>query len=383
MPSTGSLRGQRCPRCSAPIEGDYKFCPACAFRLKAGAPEPAVARPSRSSWRARLLGGAVATALIGCAFLGVFLFRPAWFQAQTPPRPESPSVVIARLPALTVDDIPRQMIELTPSGEARWHREIIDGSNVEFSPEIIHGYRLFVQDMEVTCGQYAEYVRDVSENRERMPTVLTKRDGVPADDVNLYDHIPLRWIARDEDGAPVGWELADDERNLPVTEVSFYDAKAFAEWAGARLGRSLAIPVALEWARAARAGRLSNLWPWGDARLLYACNNTARYFSKRGQPLPVQWRYEEGNGGVTLEGLWAMAGNVREWAEDHDLEERHYADGSKYWLWKSQPSANGAWACGGSFLRGIDDCTADSQEWLRFDHRFDDLGFRLVERRSD
>jgi formylglycine-generating enzyme required for sulfatase activity len=104
------------------------------------------------------------------------------------------------------------------------------------------------------------------------------------------------------------------------------------------------------------------------------------WFGKRG-PLPVQWRYEEGGGGVSPEGLWAMAGNVSEWAEDHGLVKSTDFFGKPYYMWKpGEPSFRAA-SWGGSFLKGIYDCQAVSREEHWADDREEDVGFRLVERR--
>ncbi|MCZ6598800.1 MAG: bifunctional serine/threonine-protein kinase/formylglycine-generating enzyme family protein, partial [Planctomycetota bacterium] len=59
--------------------------------------------------------------------------------------------------------------------------------------------------------------------------------------------------------APEFWGGRYDEAwdDLPVTQVSFFDAEAFAAWAGKRL------PTMLEWERAAR-GTDGRAVPWGD-----------------------------------------------------------------------------------------------------------------------
>jgi formylglycine-generating enzyme required for sulfatase activity len=259
--------------------------------------------------------------------------------------------------------------------------------------------------IEVTQGMYEEFVRDIQERPERVPDLWVKEQAGAASprDVNLWRHIPEGWIVRDKDGEPVSWHLDPLARNLPVTHVSYYDAWGFAEWASRRLGMKLAVPTEMEWTRAARAGRLAVpardpsdgsprepwRWPWGAEPLIYACNN-AQFWPGKGRPEYVHLVYSEprgGGGGATPDGLMAMAGNVAEWAVEEDVElvPRPVFDAPAYIANKPRADVTStAWAMGGSFRDGIDDCQVDSKRsYPKNDDRLsrrDDLGFRLVRR---
>ncbi len=109
---------------------------------------------------------------------------------------------------------------------------------------------------------------------------------------------------------------ADGAANLPATNVSLEEARAFAEWRGARL------PTLEELTRAARGGgRLR--YPWGQRF------DPARVNSReagRAAPAPVGSR----PGGLSIHGIADLLGNVAEWTETAADRRRFVAAGGSY-----------------------------------------------------
>jgi ergothioneine biosynthesis protein EgtB len=127
-------------------------------------------------------------------------------------------------------------------------------------PVLLQPYR--IADRLVSCGDYAQFIAD---GGYRNPA-LWLSDGWAAVQAGNWQH-PAYWIAPDDPRAPAGhWQVyglagvrpLDDA--APVSHLSFYEAAAYAEWAGARL------PTEFEWEAAFDAPGISQMtgqvWQW-------------------------------------------------------------------------------------------------------------------------
>ena len=102
--------------------------------------------------------------------------------------------------------------------------------------------------------------------------------------------------------APPIWQGANfpaGEEKLPVTDVTWEDARAYAEWAGKRL------PTEEEWEFAAR-GAEGRLYPWGNELQPNTANVNE---TKKGKLMPVG-QYPLG---ASAFGALDMSGNAWEW----------------------------------------------------------------------
>ena len=97
----------------------------------------------------------------------------------------------------------------------------------------------------------------------------------------------------------------DDD--YPMFQVNWYDAVAYAEWAGKRL------PTEAEWEYAARGGLVGKRFTWGDDERL--ARDYANYYGTGGKD---QWEYHAPVGSFEPNGygLYNMAGNLLEWCQD-------------------------------------------------------------------
>ena len=139
-------------------------------------------------------------------------------------------------------------------------------------------------------------------------------------------------------------EIPGDE---PVQHISFFEAEAYASWAGARL------PTEQEWEKACTwdpGSHRRRRWPWGDSEWTPALANLG---GDALRPAPVG-AYEAG---ASAYGAEQMIGDVWEWTSSGfepwpGFEKMLYADYSApFFGGDFKVLRGGSWAVGGASIR--------------------------------
>jgi formylglycine-generating enzyme required for sulfatase activity len=158
---------------------------------------------------------------------------------------------------------------------------------------------------------------------------------------------------------------------MPVTNVSWGDAKQYVGWLAQLTGKDYRLLTEAEWEYAARAGAKTR-YSWGDdPRVGNAnCDGCGSRWDRQ-QTAPV------GSLNPNAFGLYDMHGNVWEWVEDgwHDSYHGAPADGSA-WLSGSDPRYRVV--RGGSWRNGSEEVRAAARFKRNIKVRFDTLGFRVA-----
>lgn len=167
------------------------------------------------------------------------------------------------------------VMHLIPAGDFEMGDHFGEGQSDERPVHTVYLDAFYMDETEVTNAMYRTFVAETG-----------------------HSNIPFHWNKADDLGR-LG------KPHYPVIYVTWYDAMAYAQWAGKRL------PTEAEWEYAARGGRVGGRYPWGNE----ASHAQANYSGEIEPdiwywPAPVK-RFPSNDFG-----LHDMAGNVWEWCLD-------------------------------------------------------------------
>jgi len=153
---------------------------------------------------------------------------------------------------------------------------------------------------------------------------------------------------------------------LPVVNISWFEAVAFTEWLSDRTERAFRLPTEAEWEYACRAGS-ETIFSSGD---MITINDANFLYDDRGARVGPGGRTKQGCYPANAFGLEDMHGNVCEWVAD--VWRPHYAMQAEDYDDAPRVIRGGAWDYLPRLLRSA------WRDWAPPDMRRDNLGFRVA-----
>jgi formylglycine-generating enzyme required for sulfatase activity len=176
---------------------------------------------------------------------------------------------------------------LIPAGDFQMGSE--NGDSDERPEHTVYLDAFYMDVYEVTNALFAKFLNARGNQEEGGATWLDASDG----DARIHQ-------------AGGRWQADAGYEDHPAVEITWYGARAFCEWRGARL------PTEAEWEKAARGGLTGASYPWGDEAPVCekGAQNGAQFGACDGETVAV------GSFAANGCGLFDMAGNVWEWVWD-------------------------------------------------------------------
>ena len=246
-----------------------------------------------------------------------------------------------------IEQEPAGMV-LIPAGEFTMGRSQQGTITIDQTPpHTVYLDSYYIDKHEVTNRQFEEFILQGGYQNEEFWT----KEG--------WDFIQRETIDR-----PLGLEkILYDSLDQPVVGISWYEADAYARWAGKRL------PTEAEWEKAAR-GTDERIYPWGN---LMDYSNISYQISGGRRTVAVG----SFDSGASPYGVLDCAGNVYEWVRD-------WYDGT-YYLHSPKENPRGPTSGTRRVLRGGSWASVRFQIQCSYryfkkpNHRAFDVGFRCAQ----
>ena len=212
-------------------------------------------------------------------------------------------LLIMMTPWLAIGEPPEGMV-LVPAGEFTMGTDDPNAPDDQRPARKVNVDAFYIDKHEVTNAQFKEFIlADGYKKRE----YWTKQGWDFIQKKRYYYVYPTRDTY--QINKPLGFEenSISSEPDHPVIGVSWYEAVAYAKWAGKRL------PTEAEWEKGAR-GTDARVYPWGNT----FDYSKLKYFPHH-EKLSSVGSYPEG---ASPYGVLDMAGNVAEWCTDSNKEKK-------------------------------------------------------------
>ena len=207
-------------------------------------------------------------------------------------------VVLAACDQSSVSSVPPKDMILIPAGEFIMGTDSEEANADQKPAHQVYLDAFYIDKHEVTNAQFEAFIVDGGyQNRK------------------LWTEVGWDFIQKNQIKTPLqhGENSVSTDPAHPVIGVSWYEANAYATWAGKRL------PTEAEWEKAAR-GTDGRIYPWGDEMDF----SKLSYFP---HVIKVQTVGSFANGASPY-GVLDMAGSVWEWCSDW-YNESYYLQGSR------------------------------------------------------
>lgn len=161
-----------------------------------------------------------------------------------------------------------------------------------------------------------------------------------------------------------------DDEKLPVVNVSWKDAGAYALWLSRKTGKKFRLPTEAEWEFAARGGIKSGGYIYSGGK----------------NPDKIAWYYETTYGSSAQHvaskaenelGIFDMSGNVWEWCKD-SYTWKYYVEKDKDGYTKAISGGNYRVIRGGGWDSEASHCRTTNRDRDVPESKKDNLGFRVV-----